>query len=438
MIHPTPPVVWQQYQKLLFRTFLLFSLVVLIPFDAKYLKQVASIKWSKLTYVDADLLSNYYPWSIDFNGGDNYGTLLTALAVAFIAALIWSAIDRKTQQYNTLYYWLKVIIRYKLAGLMLYFAFIKVFPVQMPFPTVSQLNTIVGDYTPGRLFWIATGASPSYEIFGGVVELLATVLLLWRKTTPLAAFLLAFILVQIVALNICYDTGVQIKSIIILLYALFLLAENIARIWRFFFNQQTEKIISFPSPPLTQKWQRNGRIALKAIFIVFFLGFRGVSVALAYNSGRSFKLPEERGLPQLKGFYYVERFQRNGQELPFNPLDSVRWQNVAFEAWNTLSIKVTRPVKLQVMNSVRKTEIHSNAGRHYFAYKADTLNSILYLHNRADTSKKLSFHFRQIDSLRIQLTGLDEKHDSLNILLTKIPREYPLIEGRHAKEYITY
>jgi hypothetical protein len=432
------PRQWTTYERLAFRWFFLFSLVLLIPADGKYLRQVAALKWSRLTYVDVDLLSNYYPWSIDLNSGNDYRAPLLFLGISLALALLWSALDKRRQEYNTLYYWLKVIIRYKVAGVMFYFAFIKVFPVQMPFPTVSQLNTIVGDYTPGRLFWIATGASPGYEIFGGVMELLATVLLLFRRTTTLGAFLMVIVMVPIVAINVFYDTGVQIKSILILLLSLFLLAENIRRIWRFLVLQLPESVIYFETPALTRAWQRWGRIGLKTAFLLFFFGFRGISVATAYHAGKSFKLPEDRGLPALKGFYTVKTFSVNGRELPYDPLDSVRWQNLAFEEWNTISIKVTRPVRLQVNNNVRKTEIHSNAGRHYFAFRADTVNRVLYLKNRADTSQKLVLHYACADVSRILLQGVDEKKDSIKVVLSKIQRDYPLIEGRHARDYVTW
>ncbi len=432
------PQQWTGFEKLAFRWFFLFTVILIVPFDLKYLGQVAALRWGRLTYVDVDLLSNYYPWSIDYNSGSDYSVLLISIGLSLLGALVWGLIDRRRAAYNRLYYWLGVVIRYKLAGVMFYFAFIKVFPVQMPFPTVSQLNTIVGDYTPGRLFWIAMGAAPRYEIFGGVVELLATVLLLYRRLVPLGAFLLVVLMVPIVAINVGYDTGVQIKSILILLMAFFLLAENIRALWRFFVLRLPERLIAYRPLILVRPWQRRLRIVLKTAFILFFFGFRGFSVAQAYHAGKSFKLPEDRGLPELKGIYNVASYRLNGQELPLDPLDSVRWQNLAFEEWNTISIKVTRPVKLQVSNSVRKTEIHSNAGRHYFSFRVDTAGKILYLKNRADTTQRLTLHYERPDSVSVVLKGLDEKHDSLQVLLKKISRTYPLIEGRKAKYYVAY
>lgn len=432
------PQQWTSFEKLAFRWFFLFTVILIVPLDLKYLGQVVSLRWGRLTYVDVDLLSNYYPWSIDYNSGNDYSMMAISIGLSLLGALAWGLIDRRRATYNRLYYWLGVVIRYKLAGVMFYFAFIKVFPVQMPFPTVSQLNTLVGDYTPGRLFWIAMGAAPRYEIFGGVVELLATVLLLYRRLVPLGAFLLVILMVPIVAINVGYDTGVQIKSILILLMAFFLLAENVRALWRFFVLRRPEVLVSFRPLVLTQPWQRRLRVVLKTAFILFFFAFRGLSVAKAYQAGKSFKLPEDRGLPELKGIYNVASYKLNGQELPPDPLDSVRWQNLAFEEWNTISIKVTRPVKLQVNNNVRKTEIHSNAGRHYFAFRADTAKKILYLKNRADTAQRLILHYETPDSVSVVLTGLDEKRDSLRVLLKKISRIYPLIEGRKAKYYVAY
>ena len=116
----------------------------------------------------------------------------------------------------------------------------------------------------------------------------------------------------------------------------------------------------------------------------------------------------------------------------------VRWQNVVFEECNTISIKVARPVKLYITNNVRKTEIYSNAGRHYYSFAADTIHKILRLKNRADTSERLILYYNIVDSVTLTLRGVSRNNDSISATLTKEDRRYPLVEGRKEKLYKIY
>lgn len=431
---------WSFSEKLLFRAVVVFVAIAVIPLDLSYLKSLLDIQWGTFNYTDVDLISNYYPWYVDAPykdaDGHNYLALLAAVGASIGIALIWGAFS-KAKNYTKYLYWLHLAIRYKVAGVMLYFALVKVFPVQMPFPSLSQLNTAVGDYTPGRLFWITTGASESYEIFGGIVELSGTLLLLSRRYYNLGAFILLAVMIPVIMINIGYDAGVQIKAILIVGLLFVLVAHNLQALYNFFVKGLTEKLNAVASPDFISKRSRNLRLALKLFFIVFFFGFRAYSVGYSYFTGKTYKRPSGTGLSNVRGIYNVSEFQLNDSILPYNPLDSNRWQNVIFEEWNTVTIKQAKPILLQASNKVRKTEIHSNVGRHYYQYNADTATALLTLKNRANDADSLSFTFTRPDNNRIILKGINANKDSISIVLDRLDREYPLIEGRHPKEYTT-
>ncbi len=430
---------WTFYQKLALRSVFVFTLIAVVPASGEYLQKLFSLPWLRLRYVDVDVISNYYPWFVDDKGlGVDYAGLAVAAGISVLAGWVWSLLDKKERNYDNLYYWTQVIIRYKVAGVMFYFAFVKVFPVQMPFPSLSQINTLVGDYTPGRLFWITTGASPFYEVFSGLAELLGTVLLLFRRTVTIGALILLAVMVPVVALNIGYDAGIQVKAILILLLVIILLAENAKNLWSFFILQRNTKLEVRSAPLLREKWQRNARIILKVFFILFFLGFRGYSVGVSFFSGKSYKLPEGVSLPEWRGLYHVSTFKLNNTTLPYSPLDTIRWQNVIFERWNTISIKDGRPVQMSVDNSVRKTEVHANGGRHYYEYSADTLQHRLILHDRKDTARKLLLTYRISTDSTIILEGTNENSDAVYAELKKIDRIYPLTEKKGNFVYTPY
>ncbi len=422
---------------LLIRAAFVFVLIAIVPMDLNYLKSVISLPWTSLRYVDVDTISNYYPWFIDDRGmGDDYLGLFIGIVISFLIAGVWLLIDKRRSR-EELFYWTTVLIRYKVAGVMFYFAFVKVFPVQMPFPSVSQLNTLVGDYTPGRLFWITTGASPFYEVFGGLVELLGTFLLLFRRTFTLGAIILIGVMVPVVALNIGYDAGVQVKSMVILLLAIILVAENARQFWDLLILHKTTQL-RLPKPPVIRKaWKRKLRIALKVGFILFFFAFRGYSVGHSFLSGKSYKLPEAAAIPEWQGLYDVGVFKVNNEDTVNAVADSIRWHNVIFERWNTISIKDGRRVQMLVNNSVRKTEVHANGGRQYYGYTADTLKRELFLTSRRDTSQHLRLHYTLVDGTLV-LRGINEYNDSIYAQLRKVDRIYPLVEKKGNYSYQPY
>ena len=59
--------------------------------------------------------------------------------VAAAAAAVWSVVDRKRENYATLYKWFRVFLRFALASELLAYGMAKVIPLQMPFPYLPKL-----------------------------------------------------------------------------------------------------------------------------------------------------------------------------------------------------------------------------------------------------------------------------------------------------------
>src|SRR6202007_3134474 len=102
--------------------------------------------------------------------------------VAAAGTALWTKLDRTKKEYNVLYYWLRVVLRYKLAIILITYGFIKLFPLQMPYPSLSSLQTNYGDYFPWKIYFQTTGIAPKYQSFLGFVEILAAFLLFYRPT----------------------------------------------------------------------------------------------------------------------------------------------------------------------------------------------------------------------------------------------------------------
>lgn len=127
-----------------------------------------------------------------------------------------------------------------------------------------------------------------------------------------------------------------------------------------------------------------------------------------YASGKSFKLPLANGLAGTSGLYGVSEFKINNQLIPHSAADTISWQNVIFEKFNTISIKINKPFKLNTKNSIRTTEYYGNIGRYYYGYSADTINQIFTLKNRADTTNTIILKYQKPDNEHFILSGINE------------------------------
>src|SRR5919106_6349047 len=113
--------------------------------------------------------------------------LLLYVVLAAVAAAVWSVLDRRRTEYRRLWAWLRLLLRFTVGVAMIVYGLSKVIPMQMPAPRLFTLQQPVGDLTPMRLLWTFMGASPAYESFTVLAELLGGVLLLVPRTVLLGA-----------------------------------------------------------------------------------------------------------------------------------------------------------------------------------------------------------------------------------------------------------
>ncbi|QNF35814.1 hypothetical protein HUW51_11615 [Adhaeribacter swui] len=390
---------WKTYQKVAFRIAFIFFVCLSIPNGVEWYKHVANIDWTNLHYRDLYDIARFGS-GIDLFGNTFFGSKLNGYAnwivtflVAVVGGFIWTWVDAKKnptpKNYNVLYYWLRVIVRYRAGIGIIGFGFTKLLPVQMPYPSLGLLETNLGDFTAQKIYWLSIGIVPWYQIFAGVVEVAAGTLLFFRKTTTLGAILLFGALGDIVYVNFAYDGGVHVYSSYFVLLAAFLMVHDIPKIYRLLIQERFTVPVNY-YPAFAKVWQKYARIGLKAGVIVLFLGvlFYLQLINFLYDP---YKQPSTAGVKKLRGTYHVTEFRINNQTLPFSPEDSVRWQDVTFEKWTTLTYKVNRPLPLDLSNGggdpmrdINRTfEISGvGGGRRVFHYQADTVNQVLYLQDK--------------------------------------------------------
>jgi uncharacterized membrane protein YphA (DoxX/SURF4 family) len=248
------------------------------------------------------------------------------LVVAVVATAVWSAIDRRRENYAVLHKWFRLFVRFALAGSMFEYGMTKIIPTQFPPPSLETLVTPVGDLTLSRLLWTSIGASPAYEIFTGCIEVLGGILLLVPRTTLLGAAISLAAMTQVFALNMTYDIGLKLVSFHLIVLALFLLAPDIPRLADLFVRNRPA--VASTQPQLFRTAAAN-RIALAAQ-----VAFGLYMVAIYAFLNWSFWERAGGGSPRspLYGIWNVEELSIDGQSrAPYlNDYDR-RWRRVIFD-----------------------------------------------------------------------------------------------------------
>jgi hypothetical protein len=312
-----------------------------------------------------------------------------ALLIAIAGAIIWTLFDRKSKSYHILYYWIRVVVRYRAGIGIIGFGFTKLFPTQMPYPSLGLLNSNFGDFTAQKIYWMSVGIVPWYQVFGGVVEIVAGTMLFFRKTTTFGAILLAAALGDITFVNYAYDGGVHVYAFYFVLLGLFLAADDFPKLYNLLILERYT-VPYRVYPDFRKPWLKYTRIGLKALTFIIFFGVLTYTEVINFKYD-PYKQPSTAGVKKLRGNYHVTEFKVNGQDIPYNPLDSTRWQEATFENWTTLTFKVNRPVLIDPSNGggspmrdIQRTfEITGVAGgERAFHYYADTIDRVLYLQDK--------------------------------------------------------
>lgn len=309
-----------------------------LPFYAEAAEKKYEVPWHLFVpWVGKHILHLGYDITVFTNGsGDttyDYLLMLCCLALAALAAAVWSVLDRRRPNYEKLYQWLRLYARFLLAGLMIGYGVVKVIPLQMPAPYLTRLIEPYGESSPMGLLWTFIGASKAFEIFAGSAEMLAGVLLIFPRTALLGALTGLAVSAEIFAMNMCYDVPVKILSFHMVLLSVFLIAQDFRRLTNVcLLNRGIE---AHKTCQLFER-KRLNRVAL-VLQVLFGLYLIGTSLYGAYQQSK-----EYGGLaqtPPLYGIWMVDEFSVDDQVRPPLTTDAPRWQRVIFQFSKRLTIQ---------------------------------------------------------------------------------------------------
>jgi len=257
------------------------------------------------------------------------------LTIAAVATVVWTALDRRAESIAPLK-WFRLFLRFALGSTILFYGLAKVIPLQMPTPTLTRLLEPFGNFSPMGVLWSSIGTSRSYEIFTGVAEATAGILLFIPGLTTLGALLALADMVEVFMLNMTYDVPVKLFSFHLILMSLVLLAPDSSRL----LNVLVLNRAAAPSmePPLfTRRRAMRIAAALQLLLGVYLLG---TNVHNNINRWREFGGGAPK--PALFGIWSVDEAAVDGTVRP--PLLSDEWR------WRRLIVQNTRGVSVQQMN----------------------------------------------------------------------------------------
>ena len=318
---------WNFWKLVSFRFTLLYfvlraSLWTLIPVIGDYLY--------KFYYYPSFFLQNYilkwndpHVWEHPPTGsGDTLDDWMLGVAYAILAlmlTIIWSIFDKKRKEYNKLYNYFTIGLRYYLAMVMFSYGISKLFVNQMPYPSLAQFYTPLGEFTPMRFTWMHLGYSAPYQFFGGFLETAGGLLILSRRTQLLGLFMLLGVMGNVFLLNLFYGVPVKLFSFFLVLVILYLLLQYRQQLLNLLMNRPTQPV-TIPNY-FDEGWKRYFRIGLKVAFLAYYFG------NAAYEDYSWKKERQERPALAIEGAFDVEQFSKNNI-LNNSATDTTRWNRI--------------------------------------------------------------------------------------------------------------
>ncbi|HYW32507.1 MAG TPA: hypothetical protein VE869_13445 [Gemmatimonas sp.] len=210
--------------------------------------EAATLPWIGRTFFGLQSVPTGSPSGSGDTLADYLLTFMFAV-LASVGAALWT-IRRDAPSHPRIAIWLLSAIRYFLAMALMFYGLAKVFMSQMPPPDGFRLTQTFGDLSPMGLLWAFTGASRTYEVFGGLAELVPGALLVFRRSSLLGALLAVPVLVNVVLLNFSYDVPVKLLSTHLLVMALAIVSPHARRLYAAIWANTTVPPANM-TPPVT-------------------------------------------------------------------------------------------------------------------------------------------------------------------------------------------
>jgi hypothetical protein len=330
------------------------------------------------------------------------------LFVALVSTVLWTTFDRRRTAYPILFAWFRFTIRLTLGIAMLNYGTSKLFPMQIPLPSLAILNEPVGSMAPMALLWTLIGLNPGYEIVCGVAEITAGLLILYRRTALLGALFAAFIVSNVVFYNFFFDVPVKLYATHLLLMALVVSAPDFRSLYSYFWQHQPIAPRGAWVPPAKRHNFRIATTVVEIAIVVMGFGYQSYESWHAYEVERV----NARNPSSFVGQWHINSALLGGQPKPLLNGDGLPMTDIYIEPTGRVMLRDTVSALWSgyaTFDHVRQT------------VKLET--------NFRDA---LVYSIQQPDALHLVLTPIGDDIKTNGILMlthVSLPTHYPLLDS---------
>ncbi len=356
----------------------------------------ASLQWLVPRFAAVVLGNpNAYQPAATGSGDTTYNFALAALlaTLSLVGAIVWTRRAPMPLSPRITCWWHDVL-RFGLASTLLSYGIAKVVPSQFAALDPSRLLQPLGDFTPMGLLWAFMGQSSMYQMFGGWCEVIPGVLLLFRRTGIVGAFLAVPVLVNVVALNLFYDVPVKLHSLHYLAMACALVLPATGALWAAMTGASFTARQPHPVEP-------RAATVIRAVATTLLL-LRGVG-QLVMEVGSSDSMSNAGGDSTIHGIW--ARVDQTGETPAWRTL-AVSWRSsVWFDKDSSVFISIRADPKthrLELPASVIKPPTGPRINTSTITLNYTRLGDTLTLSSLpGDDSMRMTFHLRDPNAMRL-------------------------------------
>ncbi len=395
---------WSSSKKILFRfCFVFFILIILIQNNGAY------PFWYYIWMIPEQIFAKLVPWlgkevlGIKYiigtepsgSGDTTYDwlKLLFILILSSFGSFFWGIFSKPTKNYDKLYYYLTLAVRYYIGFMLISYGLVKVFKLQFPAPNLYRLSQEYGDSSPMGLAWTFLGFSKGYNLFMGIAEI-CSIFLLFRRTLAIGSIITLMTTMNVMMINYFYDVPVKQISTILVVFTIFLLAYNFEELFNLFVRNQTTQLSIIKQPIFTKNVKLFFNVSK---YILLFFAFFFVAFELSKEEKKD---GDDAPKSKIVGKYSV----KNLNQIKPDDLKTIFISN-EYSAWARFA----------------------NGKNERFSLNYDNLKNTIIFNNRTDSTDKFTFKYFKKNK---KLAG-KFRNDTFEIVLEKenITKKY-LLETR--------
>jgi len=244
-----------------------------------------------------------------------YILLLLFLILSIIITVVLLQVKKGSQYKERIFAFIYQLALYYLVLQLLKYGADKIFKNQFYTPEPNTLFTPLGKIDKDLLYWSSMGSSYGYNVFLGMLEALAAVFILIKRTRLLGLLLSFGILLNVIAVNFGFDISVKLFSLFLLFVNIYLLFPYCNKLYQLFLQPKNIFQPENLSPVLLKKTLASYFIQWLAIGIICLEVFYPFINSSNYNGDKALR-------PYLHGAYQVTNIIEGNDTLPaaFSPV----------------------------------------------------------------------------------------------------------------------